>query len=61
MKHLKANVDDIKQEIENSIKEIRCSSEYIINDQVHNLTNGILKTSLQHHLNINHRHLFKKR
>jgi hypothetical protein len=48
------NGDDIKQEIENSIKEIGHSPEYIISDQAHNLTNGISKSGLQHHLDISH-------
>lgn len=48
------NGDDIKQEIENSIKEIGHSPEYIISDQAHNLTNGISKSGLQHHIDISH-------
>lgn len=48
------NGDAIKQEIENSIKEIGHSPEYIISDQAHNLTNGISKSGLQHHLDISH-------
>lgn len=48
------NGDDIKQEIENSIKEIGISPEYIISDQAHNLTNGISKSGLQHHFDISH-------
>lgn len=48
------NGEDIKQEIENSIKEIGHSPEYIISDKAHNLTNGISKSGLQHHLDISH-------
>lgn len=48
------NGDDIKQEIENSIKEIGASPKYIISNQAHNLTNGISKSGLQHHLDISH-------
>jgi hypothetical protein len=48
------NGDDIKQEIENSIKEIGYSPKYIISDQAHNLTCGISKSGLQHHIDISH-------
>lgn len=50
----KFNEDDIKQEIENSIKEIGQSPEYIISDQGHNLVNGITKSNLPHHIDISH-------
>lgn len=46
--------DDIKQEIEDSIKEIGRSPEYIISDQGHNLTNGISQLGLLHHIDISH-------
>lgn len=46
--------DDIKLEIENSIKEIGCKPTYIISDKGHNLTNGILQSGLLHHIDISH-------
>ena len=42
--------DDIKQEIEESIEKIGAKPDYIISDQVHNLTNGILQSGLLHHI-----------
>ena len=46
--------DDIKQEIEKSIKEIKAKPEYVISDQAHNLTNGISQSELLHHIDISH-------
>lgn len=46
--------DDIKQEIEKSIQEIGFKPEYIVSDQGHNLTNGILKSGMLHHIDISH-------
>lgn len=38
--------DDIKQEIEKSIKEIKSKPEYVISDQAHNLANEISQSEL---------------
>ena len=46
--------DDIKQEIEISIKENGVKPEYVISDQAHNLTNGISQSELLHHIDISH-------
>ena len=46
--------DDIKQEIEISIKENGIKPEYVISDQAHNLTNGISQSELLHHIDISH-------
>ena len=46
--------DDIKQEIEKSIKENGAKPEYVISDQAHNLTNGISQSELLHHIDISH-------
>ena len=46
--------DDIKQEIEKSIEKNGSKPDYIISDQAHNLTNGILKSGLLHHVDISH-------
>ena len=46
--------DDIKLEIEKSIKEIKSKPEYVISDQAHNLTNGISQSELLHHIDISH-------
>lgn len=46
--------DDVRQEIEKSMKEIGRKPEYIISDQGHNLTNGILQSGILHHIDISH-------
>lgn len=46
--------DDIKLEIEKSIKENGAKPEYVISDQAHNLTNGISQSELLHHIDISH-------
>ena len=46
--------NDIKQEIEKSIKGIKAKPEYVISDQAHNLTNGISQSELLHHIDISH-------
>ena len=48
------NGDDIKREIEASAKEAGSSPEYIINDQGHNLTNGVAKSGIDQHIDISH-------
>ena len=48
------NGDDIKREIEESAKEAGSSPEYIINDQAHNLTNGVAKSGIAQHIDISH-------
>ena len=44
--------DDIKLEIEKSIKEIKSKPEYVISDQAHNLINEISQSELLHHIDI---------
>ena len=46
--------DDIKQEIEKSIKDNGAKPEYVISDQAHNLTNGISQSGLLLHIDISH-------
>lgn len=46
--------DDIKQEIEISIKENGVKPEYVISDQAHNLTNGNSQPELLQHIDISH-------
>lgn len=46
--------DDIKQEIEISIKENGVKPEYVISNQAHNLTNGISQSELLQHIDISH-------
>lgn len=46
--------NDIKQEIEKSIEKNGAKPDYIISDQAHNLTNGILQSGLLHHVDISH-------
>lgn len=48
------NGDDIKREIDESAKEAGRSPEYIINDQAHNLTNGVAKSGIAQHIDISH-------
>ncbi len=48
------NGDDIKHEIEEFAKEVGSSPEYIINDQAHNLTNGVDKSGIAQHIDISH-------
>lgn len=58
--------DDIKQEIEKTIKEIGARPEYVVSDQGHNLTNGIMQTGIPHHIDISHamgtcfKHVYEK-
>lgn len=46
--------DNIKQEIEKSIKGIKSKPEYVISDQAHKLTDGISRSGLLHHIDISH-------
>ena len=46
--------DDIKQEIEISIKENGVKAEYVISNQAHNLTNGISQSELLRYIDISH-------
>ena len=46
--------DDIKLEIEKSIKEIKSKPEYVISDQAHNLINEISQSELLHNIDISH-------
>lgn len=46
--------DDINQKISDSSKEIGKDPEYIISDQGPNLTKGIAKSGLSHHVDISH-------
>lgn len=46
--------DDIKQEIEISIKENGVKPKYVISGQAHNLTSGISQSELLQHIDISH-------
>lgn len=48
------NGDDIKQEIEEAATKAGRNPEYIINDQAHNLTNGVAKSGIAQHIDISH-------
>lgn len=48
------NGDDIKREIDESAREAGSSPEYIVNDQAHNLTNGVAKSGIAQHIDISH-------
>lgn len=48
------NGDDIKREIDKSAREAGSSPEYIVNDQAHNLTNGVAKSGIAQHIDISH-------
>ena len=48
------NGDDIKREIDESAREAGSCPEYIVNDQAHNLTNGVAKSGIAQHIDISH-------
>ena len=48
------NGDNIKQEIEEAARKAGSSLEYVVNDQAHNLTNGVAKSGIAQHIDISH-------
>ena len=46
--------NDIKEHIEKSTKDLDGKPEYIVNDQGHNLTNGVSQTGISQHIDISH-------
>lgn len=46
--------DDVKKALDDSAQKAGSAPEYVISDQGHNLTNGIAKSGVSHHIDISH-------